>query len=401
MSFVRHAVLCGFLEAALGACQARSDSHANPPNKAKIATVSRSAAVPSAAPPSSSSSPAPAASALCASHGANERPPTLKNVPATPTPLSPHLGFWLADERYAVLSATPEAAWAEGAPSFAGQNTALRGVVVARLPKALRAWLGRPVRVLGANGAVCDTRLQRFALRARVTPDPATAEVWDGCAEPPVPAPKIAQQIWDLASASGRELVAEFSAPCQGALLAVDPDLPAPAIAAPEPAFADVGARAESEFRKLPAYAEIQARFKTEHPAAEGAWDDHEAHRAVWSLKLPAHPPLVFVSVEVGSGCTSPEAGFSASLSALWEEQPDSAPAVLSLLLVPQALDDRRLTPRAVLDLKGDGNPQVLLGPDGRFAARALLSKASKTSEANPAFSKALLSGVPFFLGPC
>ncbi|MEO7033298.1 MAG: hypothetical protein ABI548_05520 [Polyangiaceae bacterium] len=343
--------------------------------------------VPSATPQAS------ACSALAAALTHPPRPRTLKVVKAVPSALSAHLGLWLADEQHAILSATPQATWATGIPSFLGHNTAVRSVVMARLPKPLRAWLGRPVRVLGANGAVCETRLQRFSLRAQVTPDPAQAEIWDGCGDAPTPSATIAQQIWDLAGNSGRQLVAEFSAPCQGALLAVDPDLPAPAISAPEPASAELGERAQSEFRKLPAYAEVQARFKTEHPGAEGAWDDHEAKRSVWSLNLPAHTPLVFVSVEVGSGCTTPPTGFSASLSAVWAAD-GSAPLVL--LAVPGALDDRRLTPRAVLDLEADGSTQVLLGPDGQFAARAVLGR-SKTA----AFAKVLLSSVPFFIGPC
>jgi len=108
------------------------------------------------------------------------------------------------------------------------------------LPKTLRAWLGRPVKVLGATGAVCETRLQRFAIRAQVTPDPRTAEHWEGCADgPAMPPETIAQEIWRLsAAAGGRTLIAEFSAPCKGALIAVDPNLPEPAIAATEPATA-------------------------------------------------------------------------------------------------------------------------------------------------------------------
>ena len=394
MKLARRAALCGFWGAWLCACQARSDLRANPPNKAKTAAISSPSAVHSA-PPRTSPSVPPSASALCSARAPTASKATLHNAPGAPHALSARLGVWLADEQHAILSATPEASWADGAPSYAGQNTAVRGVVLARLPKALRAWLGRPVRVLGANGAVCETRLQRFVLRAQVTPDPATAEVWDGCAEPPLAPAAIAQQIWDLTASSGRQLVAEFSAPCQGALLAVDPDLPAPAISAPQPASAELGERALSEFRKLPAYAEIQARFKSEHSDAEGAWDDHEARRSVWSLELPAHAPLVFVSVEVGSGCTPMPAGFSASLSAVWAEA-GSAP--LALLLVPGALDQRRLTPRAVLDLEGDGNSQVLLGPDGQFAARSVLSEGKLK---NGGFSKVLLSSVPFFAGPC
>ncbi|MEP7049380.1 MAG: hypothetical protein ABJB12_03465 [Pseudomonadota bacterium] len=335
------------------------------------------------------------ASAVCAPHTAAAAAPKLKSAPGVPAPLATHLGLWLADEQHAILSANPEPGWAEGTPSYAGENTALRAVALGRLPKALRAWLGRPVRVLGARGVVCETRLQRFALRAQVTPDPATAEAWDGCADPPLAPAAIAQQIWSLTSRSGRQLVAEFAAPCKGALLALDPDLPAPAVALPEPASAELGERALAEFRKLPAYAEIQARFQSARSEAEGAWDDREVRRSVWSLRLPAHVPLVFVSEEVGPGCTASAAAFSASLSALWADNGASVP--LALLLVPPSLDDRRLTPRAVLDLESDGTPAVLLGPDGRFAAHALLAK----GKASSSFSKVLLSSVPFFGGPC
>lgn len=393
MSLARRALLCGFLHAMLGACHGRSAARANPPIERSTRTVESAAAMPSAVAGSGLASVTPAAA--CAPHAPAAPTPTLNSATGVPTPLATHLGLWLADEQHAILSATPEAAWADGAPSYAGQNTALRTVAVARLPRRLRAWLGRPVRVLGTHGTVCETRLQRFVLRARVTPDPATAEAWDGCADPPRAPAAIAQQIWTLTAHSGRELVAEFAAPCQGAVLAVDPDLPAPAIAAPEPASAELGERALGEFRNLPAYAQIQARFKGAHPESAGAWDDREARRSVWSLRLPAHLPLVFVSTEVGPSCGASPAPFSASLSALWVENGATGP--LTLLLVAHALDDRRLTPRAVFDLGGDGSLGVLLGPDGRFSARSLLAK----SHASPSFNQVLLSSVPFFAGPC
>jgi hypothetical protein len=299
-------------------------------------------------------------------------------------------GPWLADEHFATLSGAPDAAWAEGPPSYAGENTALRSVSGARLPKALRAWLGRPVRVLGASGTVCETRLQRFALRARITPDLRTAERWDGCAaDTPQTPDAIAQDIWRLATADGRSLVAEFSVPCKGAVLATDPGLPAPAIAAPEPAPAELGAAALEAFRKLPSYAQIEARFKLENPSAEGAWEDLQGRRSVWSLKLGERAPLLFVSVEAGSGCAS----FSASLSALWEVLDGASPR-LSLLTVPTAQDDRRLTPAAVVDLDGR-RATLLLGPDGLFSARSLLRETGR------GYEQTLLSSVPFFAGPC
>ena len=242
--------------------------------------------------------PAPAAaSASCSPQRSVAVDPKNLQVGPASKPFSPQLGLWLADERSALLSPTVDAAWAVGPTLAAGPNSAIRAVVLARLPKPLRGWLGRPIRVLGANGAVCDTRLQRFLIRAQITPDLATAEHWEGCADGPNPTPEaVAGEVWRLSASSGRSLIAEFSAPCKGALIAVDPDRAVPAIAAPEPASADLGDALMTAFRQLPAYAQIQARFHAEHPELDGAWDDHEATRSISTLQLPGQARLAFVS---------------------------------------------------------------------------------------------------------
>lgn len=297
---------------------------------------------------------------------------------------------WPADDHGVVLSAAPAAGWATGAVSKGEGNTATRAVVVEKLPKALRNLLGRTLRVLGTSGTVCEARLQRFVVQAQITPDPRTAEIWEGCAdEHPSDPATIAKDIWQLAGDEGRLLVGEFSTPCRGALLAEPDDAPARAIVGPELASPELGAAAQDAFRKLPEYAEIQSRFASAGTGAR-AWDDVEARRGVWSLRLPGHPTQVFVSVEVGTGC----AGFSASLSALWQVRgADSAPE-LSLLAVPSSEDDRRLTPRALVELDGEA-PALLFGPDGLFLARSVLRQV-KTE-----YRRSLLTSVPFFAGPC
>jgi len=309
----------------------------------------------------------------------------LKIAPKT-APLSPlreQPGLWLAEENSALLSATPDPNWADGPLNLTpGGSSATRGVAMTRLPKALRSWLGRPVKVLSARGAVCETRLQRFAIRAQVTPDPRTAEHWEGCAEgPAMPPETIAKEIWRLSAIGGRSLIAEFSAPCKGALLAVDPNLPAPPIAAPEPASAEVGAAVMGAFRTLPAYAALQTRFRAEHPELDGAWDDRDARRSISSLALPGRAEILFVSVETGSNC----AGFAASLSALWEAGPNGPAKVLT------AIDNHRLTPSAIVDF-GDGG-SLLLGPDGPLQMRSVLRAVS--------YQRSFLADVPYFEGPC
>ena len=310
----------------------------------------------------------------------------MKSAPpsAALVPLQTQPGLWLADESSALLDARPDPTWGEGTITLASDRaSATRSVTLSRLPKSLRSWLGRPVKVLGASGAVCETRLQRFALRAQVTPDPRTAEYWEGCADgAAMPAETIAKEIWRLSAAGGRTLIAEFSTPCKGALLAVDPNLPAPEIAAPEPASAEVGAAVMTAFRALPAYAAVQTRFRAEHPDREGAWDDRDARRSISKLALPGRPALLFVSVETGSEC----AGFSASLSAIWEASPSGPGRVLT------AIDNRRLSPSAVVDLDGNGS-SLLLGPDGPWRVRSVLRPGS--------LQRSFLSNVPYFAGPC
>jgi hypothetical protein len=377
------ALRCGLLLTLAVACRTH---HAAPQKPAPSAVVQ---ATPGPNPSASPSAVAAASASACASASAWPAPIALSSLKTAPksAPLSPlraEPGLWLADESSALLSATPDPAWADGPLTLAaGGGSATRSVALTRLPKPLRSWLGRPVKVLGASGVVCETRLQRFALRGTITPDPRTAEYWEGCAEgPAMPPETIAKEIWRLSAVGGRTLIAEFSAPCKGALLAVDPNLPAPLIAAPEPAAADLGAAAMAAFRGLPAYAALQARFRTEHPDLEGAWDDRDARRSVSRLALPGRPEILFVSVDTGSHCS----GFSASLSAVWDAGPDGPAKVLT------AVDNHRLTPSALVDFDGRGS-SLLLGPDGPLQLRSVLRSGS--------YERSFLSYVPYFAGPC
>ena len=78
--------------------------------------------------------------------------------------------------------------------------------------------------------------------------------------------------------------------------------------------------------------------------------------------------------------------GFSASLSALWEAGPSGPSKVLA------AIDNRRLSPSAIVDFDGNGS-SLLLGPDGPLQMRSVLRAGS--------YERAFLSDVPYFAGPC
>lgn len=377
----------GYLIFAL-VCGCKSNGPSPAPLHSSGVPVSTPLPVPVAAP-----APAPAPSGSCTTTDVPHLDAKRLDTGPAPQRWVANLGLWLADEHGALLDAKPNPAWAEGPLSSADANSATRGVALARLPKGLRNWLGRPIRVLGPSGTVCETRLQRFLIRAQITPDLPTSEHWEGCSDAPPATPiAIAEEVWRVTAHAGRTLIAEFSAPCKGALLAVDPDLPMPAISAPEPASAEAGAQAMTAFRQLPEYAQVQARFRNEQPGATGSWDDRDASRSISTLALPGHTALFIVSEQVGSGCAT--RGFSASLTALWG---GGGPAV-----AVTAIDDRKLTPKAIVDLDGSGSGAILLGPDGRWATRSVLRPKAGTDKIDVTrFERVFLSSVPFFPGPC
>jgi hypothetical protein len=81
-------------------------------------------------------------------------------------------------------------------------------------------------------------------------------------------------------------------------------------------------------------------------------------------------------------------------LTALWG---GGGPAV-----AVTAIDDRKLTPKAIVDLDGSGSGAILLGPDGRWATRSVLRPKAGTDKIDVTrFERVFLSSVPFFPGPC
>src|SRR5450432_3494549 len=114
------------LSAALVGCSQR---HA-PAAKLQLA-ASITPQVDAASAPGANSSATPTANALCASHA--DRAPhhtELKHAATAASALSPRPGLWLADEHYALLSATQDASWGEGNPVYVGHGAAAKGVAM-------------------------------------------------------------------------------------------------------------------------------------------------------------------------------------------------------------------------------------------------------------------------------
>ena len=105
------------------------------------------------------------------------------------------------------------------------------------------------------------------------------------------------------------------------------------------------------EFRRLPAYAEIQKSFREDH--AEGAWDQRadDVRLEVRLLRAPGRT-IVSVSAMGGAGC----GGFEGQLSAFWELTGEGAAARLA----PRgAFQDYRV-PVLGLDSDRDGALEIV-----------------------------------------
>jgi len=261
----------------------------------------------------------------------------------------------------------------------------VRDVNEAALPSALVAMKGRTLQVLDAAGVACKTQITGFVLRAEIVPHFGMTRVWNGEeGEPALPPAKVADEIWRLAESSGRVLLGHVSKPCEG-LWALPAEQSAPAVAKPQPADAALRERALQAFRALPAYRQIQKRFKEEEKTG-GAWEEHQGGKpTVTAFRWPDKQTLVFVNASSGQGCNE----FGANLSALFSVS--TAPsATFQLLDTPDA--GAALTAFA---LDGEGAFELLLAPQANSNERTLWRNVLKRPVTRQLF------GIPFLDCPC
>jgi hypothetical protein len=139
----------------------------------------------------------------------------------------------------------------------------------------------------------------------------------------------------------------------------------------------------------MPEYQSIQREFQAT-PGATGGWE-RAAERVfeAWQIPREGGASLVVASLRAGEDCA-----FSAGLTALFEQQARGAPLVV--LAVPDALRDGFVhRPRVAFDADGDGNLELLFGPDGFFRERSVLSKRG------PKYELEVLLRVPYLDCPC
>jgi hypothetical protein len=170
---------------------------------------------------------------------------------------------------------------------------------------------------------------------------------------------------------------------CQGASWARAIELPDPKLEAVRDATPAMREAALRELRKLPAYADIRialpkpadpapaarpslrarlvARRAAAHPVAPEVtnWDEAPDARVEISVTNVHGSQLVSVSAQAGAGCI----GQSYQLWALWQVSGSDENAEWRLVSSPRS--GQGGTARALVDLDGDGTPEIVFVPTG------------------------------------
>ena len=279
-----------------------------------------------------------------------------------------------------VLPTEVEERWTQGAlviePGMDPVRVS-RSIDPAQLPAEVVRWQGRRVQLYDLTGKRCEARVVGFKVVGRLRPHLELQRQWQS-ADPQT----IAREAWELTS-GGRVLVAGLEgerAACQGARWARAIELPDPKLEAVREASPELRKAALGELRKLPAYAAIATALGGSLPSrppvrkgrgkagAKGAagppphalpWDAAAEARVEVSVLTAHGATIVSVSAQAGPGCI----GLSHQLWAMWQLQGDPNRPDWQLISAPRG--GQGGTPRAVLDLNGDGTPEILFVPAG------------------------------------
>jgi serine/threonine protein kinase len=256
-----------------------------------------------------------------------------------------------------LLLPTPiDEAWAIGAPRLEPGTDPLRvtrDVDPAKLPAEVLRWRGRTVGLWDLSGRRCEAKVATFKVVGRLRPNAVLMQAWQATGT------AAATEAWRLSSA-GRSLGAVLEgdpAACAGALWArlSDEQQPPPKLGTVREAPAPLRMQALRELQKLPLNAELQA-LVPRRPGVR-SWDQgKETSVQVLTLTHGA-TQLLSLSAKIGAGC----AGVSHQFWVLWRRQPDGR--TYKLATMPRGLPGG--VPRAVVDLDGNGEPEVLFTPGG------------------------------------
>lgn len=272
-----------------------------------------------------------------------------------------------------VLHSGAPAGWARGALELLAEGPPVKvrsAVDESKLPESYRAFLGKPLQLVGPTGPLCTAKVKGFALLHRVDAYPESVAIWqgkdagsDGKRRRQASA-TIAREAWAMGE-TRHLLIAELElggAAC-GKLGA--PGGPTWARAATEPtlkirpaqvATAAWQQAALAQARKLPEYVRLQTEYTergTEPRKAhwEAAYDDRPEVRV---MERGDGTRLLSVLLAARGGC----ADFGGTLWAVWEVKGGPGrDASYKLLLASTSSVG---IPAAAVDIDGDGREELL-----------------------------------------
>lgn len=257
---------------------------------------------------------------------------------------------------FVLIDSAADEAWAEGQPELVSRGApavATRAAKPAAVPEPLRAWQGRAVVVVPAEGAPCAATVSSLHLITGYEPHWGTLQMWDGDGGAPVSEEDVAQEIWSMGTQ--RMLVGELqlAGPCEGALW-VRVDDKDPVIRVPAADIdSELAVAAVERTMKLPGYQLIQKDY-----GKPDRWDlDDGAKPKVGFFHDPrAERTFIAVAMRAGPGCGD----FYGELWAVYQVV-DRGKAGRELVLLT---DDKNpgpyFFPTAVIDADRDGDVEFI-----------------------------------------
>ncbi len=270
-----------------------------------------------------------------------------------------------AEASWVVLDTRPKSKWATGAPkllSIQPYAVSLRDVDMKAVPKQASRMVNREMRLFGATGQICRGHIDKLALLSRVRPHFGTVNYWKGDeGGKPLPSAKIAKEAWDLGDA-GRLLVGRIKPvkanECRGTLWARDAAEAEPAVIGPVSVQPLLLKAAQTAFRKLKGYGEIQKSYieMTSLPRPK-YWDKFEGGAPKISILANADGSQKYIAMAAtaGTGCGD----FIGEYWAIWRVMgSDDKPRLV--LVTDDRAPGRYFMPRTAADIDGDGTLEFI-----------------------------------------
>ena len=225
-----------------------------------------------------------------------------------------------------------------------GMTSVVAPVAVTALPASYQAWAGRTVLVNGD----CRARVVGFAEVSRVTGEAGDPYAYDEDGNPPAPTPWTVELVRE----SNVTLAAQLEDGCYGAWARAESESPAAVAAVLEDPALESAALADL-LAKTAGDDETQLSWKDQ--GGEGDWRDQVGIRSVaWQHPL-TEEKWVFVQAATGGSCGEP----TVSLMAAYRVRADgTVRRAADLNFAHNTIDE-------IVDLDGDGQPELLLGGGG------------------------------------